>query len=150
LHSPETGTPPPIAAHDTIRTQIPARLDRLPWTRWHWLVVFALGITWILDGLEVTIVGSIGAVLKQKDTLSLSSAEVGLAGSIYIVGAVTGALLFGYLTDRLGRRRLFMVTLALYVAATVATAFSWNVWSFMIFRFFTGAGIAVSTRRSTS
>ena len=126
---------------DAIETQIPARLDRLPWSRWHWLVVFALGITWILDGLEVTIVGSIGAVLTEKDTLALTSAQVGLAGSIYIAGAVTGALGFGYLTDRLGRKKLFMVTLGLYVAATVATAFSWGVWSFMIFRFLTGAGI---------
>src|SRR5579872_6383559 len=82
-----------------IETDIPARLDRLPWSRWHWLVVLALGITWILDGLEVTIVGAIGAVLKEKDTLGLSSTEVGLAGSIYIAGAVSGALLFGYLAD---------------------------------------------------
>src|SRR5205823_7901348 len=100
-----------------VKTDIPARLDRLPWSRWHWLVVFALGITWILDGLEVTIVGAIGAVLKEHGTLGLSSFEVGLAGTVYIVGAVTGALVFGYLTDQLGRKRLFMVTLALYVAA---------------------------------
>jgi MFS family permease len=133
------GAPPDGAA--AVETQIPGRLDRLPWTRWHWIVVFALGITWILDGLEVTIVGAIGPVLTQSNTLSLSSAEVGLAGSIYIAGAVTGALGFGYLTDRLGRKRLFMITLALYVAATVATAFSWGVWSFMVFRFLTGAGI---------
>ncbi|HEY4345957.1 MAG TPA: MFS transporter [Gaiellaceae bacterium] len=126
---------------EAVETQIPARLDRLPWSRWHWLVVVALGITWILDGLEVTIVGAIGAVLKEGDTLHLSSSEVGLAGSIYIAGAVTGALVFGYLTDRLGRKRLFMVTLALYVAATVATALAWGPWSFMAFRFLTGAGI---------
>ena len=129
------------AMSSEVETQIPARLDRLPWSRWHWLIVFALGITWILDGLEVTIVGSIGAVLTEKDTLALTSAQVGLAGSIYIAGAVAGALGFGYLTDRLGRKRLFMVTLGLYVAATVATALSWGVWSFMIFRFLTGAGI---------
>jgi MFS family permease len=126
---------------ELVETQIPARLDRLPWSRWHWLVVFALGITWILDGLEVTIVGAIGAVLKEKGTLGLSSFEVGLAGSVYIVGAVVGALFFGYLTDRLGRKRLFMATLALYVAATVATALAWGPWSFMVFRFLTGAGI---------
>jgi MFS family permease len=131
----------PTYDSDVVETQIPARLDRLPWSRWHWLVVFALGITWILDGLEVTIVGAIGAVLKEKGTLGLSSFEVGLAGSVYIVGAVVGALVFGYLTDRLGRRRLFMVTLALYVGATVATALAWGPWSFMVFRFLTGAGI---------
>ncbi|HWE82630.1 MAG TPA: MFS transporter, partial [Gaiellaceae bacterium] len=102
-----------MSDEQTVETQIPARLDRLPWSRWHWLVVIALGITWILDGLEVTIVGAIGAVLKENGTLHLSSAEVGLAGSIYIAGAVCGALGFGYLTDRLGRKRLFMVTLAL-------------------------------------
>jgi len=131
-----------VASHENVvETQIPARLDRLPWSRWHWLVVVALGITWILDGLEVTIVGAIGAVLKEKGTLGLSSFEVGLAGSVYIVGAVVGALFFGYLTDRLGRKRLFMVTLALYVAATVATALAWGPWSFMVFRFLTGAGI---------
>jgi MFS family permease len=129
------------AGSELTETQIPARLDRLPWSRWHWLVVFALGITWILDGLEVTIVGAIGPTLEKGSTLGFSSTEVGLAGSIYIAGAVTGALGFGYLTDRLGRKRLFMVTLALYVAATVATAFSWGVWSFMVFRFLTGAGI---------
>jgi MFS family permease len=132
---------PRSATTEAFETQIPARLDRLPWSRWHWLVVFALGITWILDGLEVTIVGSVGAVLQSPHTLHLSSAEVGLAGSIYIAGAVTGALFFGYLTDRLGRKRLFMITLALYVAATVATGLSWSPWSFMLFRFLTGAGI---------
>jgi MFS family permease len=126
---------------NAVETQIPARLDRLPWSRWHWLVVIALGITWILDGLEVTIVGAIGAVLKEKGTLGLSSFEVGFAGSIYIVGAVVGALFFGYLTDQLGRKKLFMVTLALYVGATVLTALSWSAWSFMLFRFLTGAGI---------
>src|SRR5436305_13436745 len=92
----------PPAQQGEVETDIPARLDRLPWSRWHWLVVFALGITWILDGLEVTIVGALGAVLKEHGTLGLSSFEVGLAGTVYIVGAVTGALVFGYLTDQLG------------------------------------------------
>ncbi|HZD80616.1 MAG TPA: MFS transporter [Actinomycetota bacterium] len=128
-------------AHDVVETDIPARMDRLPWSRWHWLVVVALGITWVLDGLEVTIVGAIGAILTNKHTLALSDAEVGLAGAVYVAGNVVGAFLFGYLTDRLGRKRLFTWTLGLYLAATVATAFSWNVMSFFVFRFITGMGI---------
>jgi MFS family permease len=126
---------------DVVTTCIPARLDRLPWSRWHWLVVTALGITWILDGLEVTIVGAVSGVLTERQTLGLSSAQIGLAGSIYIVGAVAGALCFGYLTDRFGRKRLFMITLGFYVCATVATAFAWTFWSFALFRFLTGSGI---------
>jgi MFS family permease len=126
---------------DTIATLIPARLDRLPWSPWHWLVVAALGITWILDGLEVTIVGAVGGVLTEHQTLGFTSAEIGLAGSAYILGAVLGALVFGTLADRLGRKRLFLITLGVYVCATVATAFSWNFLSFAVFRFFTGSGI---------
>jgi MFS family permease len=128
-------------ATETFETKIPARLDRLPWSRWHWLVVFALGTVWILDGLEVTIVGSIGAILKEQATLGLSSGQIGLLGSVYVAGAVTGALGFGYLTDRLGRKRLFFVTLAVYTAATAASAFAWDFWSFFAFRFVTGMGI---------
>jgi MFS family permease len=126
---------------ETFETRIPARLDRLPWSRWHWLVVLALGAVWILDGLEVTIVGAIGATLQKPQTLGLSSAEVGAAGAIYVAGAVTGALFFGHLTDRFGRKKLFMVTLGVYLAATVATAFSWSAWAFFVFRFLTGTGI---------
>jgi MFS family permease len=126
---------------EVVETKIPARLDRLAWSRWHWLVVLALGTVWILDGLEVTIVGSIGARLQDPDTLHLSSADVGLAGSLYVGGAVSGALLFGWMTDRLGRKKLFMVTLGLYLAATIATAFSWGAWSFFLFRWLTGMGI---------
>src|SRR5881296_1775175 len=118
-----------------IETDIPARLDRLPWTRFHTLVVVALGITWVLDGLEVTIAGSIAGALEESPVLHFTAAEVGLAASAYLAGAVSGALLFGYLTDRLGRRKLFMVTLGIYLVFTVATALSWNFWSFMIFRF---------------
>jgi MFS family permease len=125
----------------TFETDIPSRMDRLPWSRWHWLVVIALGTVWILDGLEVTIVGSIAAVLQDPETLAMSSAQVGAAGAIYIAGAVIGALFFGYLTDRFGRKKLFMITLGLYLVATIATAFSMNVWMFLVFRFFTGMGI---------
>ena len=125
---------------ETIETDVPKRLDRLPWSRWHWLVVAALGFVWILDGLEVTIVGSIGPTL-QKTSLHLSSFQVGLIGAFYVAGAVTGALFFGHLTDRWGRKKLFMITLALYIAATVATAFSFSAWSFFLFRFLAGAGI---------
>ncbi|HEY7620844.1 MAG TPA: MFS transporter [Solirubrobacteraceae bacterium] len=126
---------------DTIRTQIPARMDRLPWSRWHWLVITGLGAVWILDGLEVTIVGAIASRLQDKQTLGLSASQVGVAGTFYIVGAAIGAIGFGYLTDRLGRKRLFIVTLAVYLVATVATAFSWNAESFWIFRLLTGLGI---------
>ncbi|MGZ4352805.1 MAG: MFS transporter [Gaiellaceae bacterium] len=125
----------------TVRTDIPARLDRLPWSRWHWIVIVALGITWILDGLEVTLVGSISGVLTDKSTLHLSTAEATAAGSFYLAGAVAGALLFGYLTDRFGRKKLFMVTLGVYLVFTVATALAWNFWSFMIFRVLAGSGI---------
>jgi MFS family permease len=124
-----------------VESDIPARLDRLPWDRFHTLVVAALGITWILDGLEVTIVGAVAGALKDSPVLRLSSSEVGIAGTAYLVGAVLGALFFGWLTDRLGRKKLFFVTLALYLVATAATALSWNFWSFALFRFLTGAGI---------
>jgi len=122
-------------------TDIPARLDRLPWTRFHTLLVFALGITWLLDGLEVTLAGSVSGALKDSPVLNMSNTDIGLAGAVYIAGAVLGALFFGWLTDRLGRRKLFFITLFLYIAATAATAFSWNLWSFLLFRFLTGAGI---------
>jgi MFS family permease len=124
-----------------IETDIPARLDRLPWTRFHTLVVVALGITWVLDGLEVTVAGSIAGALQESPVLRFTAAEVGLVGSAYLVGAIIGAVLFGYLTDRFGRKRLFMVTLGLYLTATAATALSWDFWSFAAFRFLTGAGI---------
>ena len=125
----------------TIETDIPARLDRLPWARWHWLVVVALGITWILDGLEVTIVGSLGSVLQEPGTLGLTARDVGLSATTYIAGAITGALFFGRLTDRLGRKKLFLVTLGVYLGATALTATSWSFASFAFFRALTGFGI---------
>jgi len=124
-----------------VATDIPARLDRLPWGRFQTLVVVALGITWILDGLEVTLVGALAGALKQSPSLQFSNTEVGLASSAYLAGAVLGALFFGWLTDRLGRKKLFFITLAVYLAATAATALSWSFWSFALFRFLTGAGI---------
>jgi MFS family permease len=124
-----------------VETDIPARLDRLSWGRFHTLVVVALGITWILDGLEVTLAGAVSGALKQSPQLHFSNVDVGFAASAYLAGAVTGAVFFGWLTDRLGRKRLFFITLAVYLVATAATALSWDLWSFVLFRFLTGAGI---------
>jgi MFS family permease len=130
------------AATRTVESNIPARLDRLPFSKWHWLVIAALGITWILDGLEVTIVGNVAAVLTDPNAgLGLSEGQVGLAGGIYIAGACSGALVFSYLTDRYGRKKLFIITLSIYLLFTVLTAFSWNFWSFSLFRFLAGTGI---------
>src|ERR1700688_825508 len=144
--------PPPVRrnlVHDAaknpsnaiIATDIPARLDALPFGRFHLMVIAALGITWILDGLEVTLAGALSGELKQSSALALSNAQVGLAGSCYLAGAVLGAILFGWLTDRLGRKKLFTITLAIYLLATAATGLSWDAWSFVVFRFLTGAGI---------
>ena len=124
-----------------LETDIPARLDCLPWGRFHTLVIAALGITWILDGLEVTLAGSVSGALKASPALRLTDAEIGLSASLYVAGAVTGGLFFGWLTDRFGRRRLFNVTLGLYLLATAATAFSTDFWTFALFRMLTGAGI---------
>jgi MFS family permease len=126
----------------TIETRIPARLDRLPWGRFHWRVVIGLGIVWILDGLEVTIVGFLAPTLVEPGSgIALSDYHISLAAALYVAGACTGALLFGQLTDRFGRKRLFLITLTVYLLATVATAFSWTPWFFLAARFFTGAGI---------
>ena len=138
---PAAANAPSQASVAVIATDIPARLDRLRWGRFHTLVVVALGITWILDGLEVTLAGAISPALKESPQLQFSNADVGLASSAYLAGAVLGALFFGWLTDRLGRKRLFFITLAVYLVATASTALSWNLASFALFRFFTGAGI---------
>src|SRR5438105_8084104 len=124
-----------------LETSIPARLDRLPWSAWHWRVVLALGVSWLLDGLEGTVVGSLGPALERPDTLGLTAGEIGWAASAYIGGAVLGALFFGRLADSLGRKRMFLVTLVVYLIATVLTALSFNIGSFAICRFFTGFGI---------
>ena len=124
-----------------VETDLPSRLDRLPWGPFHTLVVTALGITWILDGLEVTLAGSVAGALKESPVLQFSNTEIGFASSAYLAGAVLGAVFFGWLTDRWGRKKLFFITLTVYLIATAATAFSWNIWSFALFRFLTGAGI---------
>ncbi len=127
---------------DVVETAIPGRIDRLPWSRFHWLVVGGLGTVWILDGLEVTIVGSIASRLTEKGSgISLSASSIGTAAAIYVAGACVGALFFGQLTDRFGRKKLFIVTLGVYFVATAATAFAWTAWYFYLCRFFTGAGI---------
>src|SRR3954468_6704791 len=126
----------------TIETQIPARLDRLPWSRFHWMIVIGLGTVWILDGLEVTIVGSISGRLTEKGSaLVLDASQIGTAAAFYVAGACIGALFFGQLTDRFGRKKLFLLTLGVYIVATIATAFSFSAWYFFAARFFTGAGI---------
>jgi MFS family permease len=141
LTVPAAAPAPSQASAAVVTTDIPARLDRLRWGRFHTLVVVALGITWVLDGLEVTLAGAISPALKESPQLHFSNADVGLASSAYLAGAVLGALFFGWLTDRLGRKRLFFITLAVYLLATASTALSWNLVSFALFRFFTGAGI---------
>ncbi|MGH3423572.1 MAG: MFS transporter [Nocardioidaceae bacterium] len=126
----------------TITTQVPARLDRLPWSRFHWRVVIGLGSVWILDGLEVTMVGSVAARLTESGSgIDIDAGQIGVAAAIYIVGACLGALFFGQLTDRFGRKKLFMLTLGVYIIATVATAFAFAPWYFYLARFVTGAGI---------
>src|SRR5947207_4288966 len=133
----------PITRNDgrLIETSIPARLDSLRWSGFHTRVVLALGITWILDGLEVTLAGALSGALKESPTLRFSNFDVGISNSAYLAGAVLGALGFGWLTDRIGRKKLFFITLAVYLTATAATALSWSVASYALFRFLTGAGI---------
>ena len=142
LHLDASSSAPASGSGDrVIETDIPARLDGLPWSGFHTRVVLALGITWILDGLEVTLAGTLSGALKESPALRFSNFDVGLANSAYIAGAVIGAIGFGWLTDRIGRRKLFFITLAVYLTATAATAFSWNLASYTLFRFLTGAGI---------
>src|SRR5438132_9924317 len=125
----------------TIESYVPARLDALPWSSWHWLIVVSLGATWILDGLEVTLAGALGGVLTRPETLGLSDAQVGASATCYLAGAVIGALVFGYGTDRFGRKKFFFITVAVYLIGTARSAFSWNFASYAFFRALTGAGI---------
>ncbi len=125
----------------TYQTNVPNRLDRLPWSRFHWLVIFALGIAWVLDGLEVTIVGSLSGALSDSPRLHLTGSEIGAAASAYLIGAVGGAIFFGWLTDWLGRKKLFTITVLVYLVSTIACGLSWDFWSFAFFRMITGAGI---------
>jgi MFS family permease len=138
---PAGAAPATTAVGGIVETDIPARMDRLPWGRFHTLVVVALGVTWILDGLEVTLAGTLSGALRDSPSLHFTSTDIGLASSLYLCGAVAGAVVFGWLTDRLGRKKLFFVTLTVYLVATAATALSWDIWSFAFFRFATGAGI---------
>ena len=124
-----------------LRTDIPARLDRLPWSSFHWLVVLALGASWAIDGLEVTLTGAVSGVLQDRATLGLDSGEIGALGSFYLLGAVVGALVCGHLTDRHGRSKLFFITLGIYLCGTLLTAFSWSFWSMAACRAITGFGI---------
>src|SRR3954464_6780666 len=130
-----------MADGETIESYVPARLDRMPWSSWHWLIVLSLGATWILDGLEVTLAGAVGGILTRRETLGLTETEVGASATCYLAGAVLGALLFGYGTDRFGRKKLFFITVAVYLIGTALSGFAWNFWSYALFRAITGAGI---------
>src|SRR5256885_2790012 len=130
-----------MVSGETIESYVPARLDRMRWSRWHWLIVASLGATWILDGLEVTLAGALGGILTRPETLGLSPTEVGASATCYLTGAVIGALLFGYGTDRFGRKKLFFITVTVYLIGTALSAFSWNFASYAFFRALTGAGI---------
>jgi MFS family permease len=130
-----------MANGQTIKSYVPARLDRLRWSRWHWLIVISLGATWILDGLEVTLAGSLGGILTRRETLALTDSEVGASATFYLAGAVLGALLFGYGTDRFGRKKLFFITVAVYLVGTALSGLSWDFASYALFRALTGAGI---------
>ena len=143
MHSAQTSDSVTAATGRTVTTNIPARLDRLPWSRWHWTIVIGLGTVWILDGLEVTVVGNIAGRLSESGSgLTISSGQVtGIAAALYVAGACAGALFWGRLTDKWGRKRLFMITLAVYLAATALTAVSFSSWWFLAFRFLTGFGI---------
>src|ERR671937_252552 len=130
-----------MADAETIESYVPARLGRATGRRWPWLIFVSLGATWILDGLEVTLAGALGGILTRHETLGLTDTQVGASATCYLAGAVIGALLFGYGTDRFGRKKLFFITVAVYLIGTALSAFSWNFWSYAFFRAVTGAGI---------
>src|SRR5437588_799022 len=129
------------AAAQPIRSLVPARMDRLPWTRFHWRVILGLGSAWILDGLEIQIVSAVGTVLTDRGTLHLSTADVGLLGSIYLLGEVVGALVFGRITDLVGRKRMFIACLGLYLCASGIGGLAFSLWFLLLFRFLAGMGI---------
>jgi MFS family permease len=129
------------STEQTVRSDVPARIDRLPWARFHWLVVLALGVAWVLDGLEIQMAASIASVLKDQNTLHLTAGQVGLTASVYLLGEVVGALYFGRLADKLGRKKLFLITLGLYLLFNGLSGFAFNLWSFLILRFIAGMGI---------
>lgn len=129
------------AGTTSVRSLVPARMDRLPWTRFHWLIVVGLGVSWILDGLEIQIVSLVSPILADPSTLALSTGEVGFLASMYLIGEVVGALFFGRLTDKLGRKNLFIITLAIYLVGSGLGGFAWNYWSLLICRFIAGTGI---------
>jgi MFS family permease len=130
---------------NVVRTKIPARMDRLPWSRWHWLIVLSLGTVWVLDGLEVTIKGAVGPQLTES--LGFSTVQVAGSASVYIFGAISGALFWGFLTDKYGRKKLFMITLGVYMVGVLATTFTgvaglgYEYLWFAVARFITGFGI---------
>lgn len=129
------------SSSDGFETKIPARMDRLPWSKFHWLVLLALGATWTLDGLEIGLVSALGAVLTEPDTLGLTSSQVGFSASVYLAGEVLGALFFGYMTDRYGREKMFFITMAIYFGGVAATGLAVGFWTFALFRFIAGIGI---------
>src|SRR5262249_54089614 len=136
MRAPSEPSPGPL-----VRSLVPARMDRLPWSAFHTRLVLALGVTWVLDGLEITIASLVGPVLQSAQTLGLTGAEAGRAAPVYLVGEVAGALVFGHLSDRLGRRRLFIATLGLYLVANGLTALAFDYATLVVLRFFAGAGI---------
>src|SRR5215471_11108297 len=129
------------ATTGSFRTDVPARLDCLRWSRFHTLLIAALGTSWIIDGLEVTLVGALASVLTLPSALGLTPAQIGVVAGCYVGGAVTGAIVFGGLADRYGRRRLFFITLGIYAAATVGCGFAPDFVTFAVLRMLTGAGI---------
>src|SRR5438046_9046187 len=132
-----------MAEGEMIESYVPARLDALPWSAWHWLIVVSRGATWILDGLEVTLAGALGGILTRPETLGLTPARVGASATCYLAGAVLGALLFGYGTDRFGRKKFFFITVAVYLVGPELSGLSWNFWRYAFFRAVTCAGIGV-------
>src|SRR3954449_10458052 len=141
MNAKQPAQPIAPAARSTVRSLVPARMDRLPWTRFHWLVIIGLGVSWILDGLEIQIVSTVGTVLQDRATLHLSSGDVGLMGSVYLLGEVVGALLFGRITDHVGRKKMFVICLGLYLLASGISGLAFSLWFLLLFRFLAGMGI---------